>query len=57
MDFKVMDCSSLYFECFGEFQGPPDLKKSSLNPPEGLPDLICPTLFPNVDCKYCLVFV
>ena len=33
------------------FQGLPDLKKSSLNPPEGPPDLICPTLFPNPDCN------
>ena len=41
----------MFFEGFLNFQGPPDLKKSSLNPPEGPPDLICPTLFPNPDCK------
>ena len=50
MDFKVI-MFSLYLECLGFFQDPPDLKKSSLNPPEGPPDLICPTLFPNFDCN------
>ena len=40
-------------------QGPPDLRKYIPNPPEGTPDLICPTLYPNPDCirTFTAVFV
>ena len=40
----------MFLMVFKVFQGTPDLKQSSLNPPEGPPDLIYPTLFPNFHC-------
>ncbi len=46
----ILSGFQLFFWVFLFLEGSPDLRKSSLNLPEGTPDLICPTLFPNFDC-------